>query len=153
MKFFTIDESDYPWHLLLDADPSPKRVDDYLKHGECIGAFEGDTLIGVFVVVENESNSADLMNICVAPEMRDRGYGKKLIAECIRRLHKKGIRRLDVGTGNSSIGQLAFYQKCGFRIISVDRDFFVRNYDNPLHENGIPCRDMIRLSLELDEVE
>ncbi|WCN36270.1 hypothetical protein [Aneurinibacillus uraniidurans] len=36
---------------------------------------------------------------------------------------------VEIGTGNSSIGQLALYQKCGFRIIGVDRDFFIKHYN------------------------
>ena len=60
-----------------------------------------------------------------------------------------GYKTIEVGTGNSSIGQLALYQKCGFRITSIDRDFFIRNYEDDIFENGIWCRDMIRLSQDL----
>lgn len=56
---------------------------------------------------------------------------------------------LMIGTGNSSINQLALYQKCGFRVIGVERDFFINNYDEPIFENGIQCVDMIRLSIEI----
>ncbi len=61
----------------------------------------------------------------------------------------KGYRTIEVGTANSSIGQLAFYQKCGFRITGVDKDFFVRHYPEEIFENGIQCRDMVRLSQNL----
>jgi hypothetical protein len=44
---------------------------------------------------------------------------------------------------------LALYQKCGFRIVGVDLDFFIRHYPEKIYENGIQCRDMIRLSLDL----
>lgn len=56
-----------------------------------------------------------------------------------------GFETVEIGTGNSSIDQLAFYQKCGFRIAAIDPDFFIRHYPEPIFENGIQCRDMIRL--------
>jgi ribosomal protein S18 acetylase RimI-like enzyme len=59
------------------------------------------------------------------------------------------MHTLEVGTGNSSIGQLALYQKCGFRITGIDYNYFIRHYDEPIFENGIPCRDMIRLAIDL----
>lgn len=66
------------------------------------------------------------------------------------RKNKAAVRDLRiVGTGNSSLDQLAFYQKGGFRICGVDRDFFVQNYDQQIVENAIQCLDMIRLSMEL----
>ena len=61
----------------------------------------------------------------------------------------KGFKTIEVGTGNSSIEQLALYQKCGFRITGVDLDFFIRHYSEEIYENGIQCRDMIRLSKDL----
>ena len=51
-------------------------------------------------------------------------------------------------TGNSSLGELAFYQKSGFRITGVKRDFFA-DYDPPIFENGIRCLDMVILTLPL----
>lgn len=43
---------------------------------------------------------------------------------------------------------MAFYQKCGFRMLNVERDFFA-DYQPPIVENGIPCKDMILFSLDL----
>ena len=62
---------------------------------------------------------------------------------------KEKAKVLEVGTGNSSISQLALYQKCGFRIVSIDRDFFKKSYREKIVENEIECTDMIRLSMDL----
>ncbi|QGQ45538.1 GNAT family N-acetyltransferase [Metabacillus sediminilitoris] len=69
--------------------------------------------------------------------------------DAIQIARNKGYKTIEIGTGNSSIGQLAFYQKCGFRIIGVDLDFFIRHYPEEIFENGKHCRDMIRLSQDL----
>ncbi|WP_298614537.1 hypothetical protein [uncultured Odoribacter sp.] len=62
---------------------------------------------------------------------------------------RKGAQMLEVGTGNAGIGQLALYQKCGFTIIEIDFDFFRKNYTESIFENGIECRHMVRLSMDL----
>jgi hypothetical protein len=61
-----------------------------------------------------------------------------------------GTTKVVVGTGNSSLDALAFYQKLGFRMEAIDRDHFVRTYPLPIVENGIFCRDMVRLGLSME---
>lgn len=77
------------------------------------------------------------------------GIGKKLVLLAVEAAREAGLRTIELGTGNSSVGQLRVYQKCGFRIVGVDIDFFIRHYDQPIFENGIECRDMIRLKQDL----
>lgn len=149
MRFVELEEQDYPWDLLLDADPSRAMVDDWLARGTCIGLYDQELLVGEFVIAWLGDHEAELANIAVNPDRRGQGIGKLLVHECVDRARSAGMRRLHVGTGNAGIGQLALYQKCGFRIIGVDLDFFVRNYEEPITENGIPCRDMIRMRMEL----
>jgi hypothetical protein len=59
------------------------------------------------------------------------------------------FKTIEIGTGNSGVGQLVLYQKCGFRITGVDRDFFIRHYSEEIFENGIQIVDMIRLSQDI----
>lgn len=150
MTFTEIKKERIPWALLLEADPSKERVESYLHSGTVVGMFDGGSLVGVFVSSPVHENSVELLNIAVDANCRGRGYGKSLLAEAIGRARALGAREMTVGTGNSSIGQLAFYQKAGFRIVGVDRDYFTRNYPEAIEENGIPCRDLVRLSLVLD---
>ncbi len=56
---------------------------------------------------------------------------------------------MEIGTGNSSVNQLSLYQKCGFRITGIEHDYFTKHYEEEIVENGLLCRDMIRLSLDL----
>jgi hypothetical protein len=56
---------------------------------------------------------------------------------------------VEVGTGSTGVEQLYLYQKCGFRMTHIDRDFFVRHYSEPIVENGLVLRDMVRLSLDI----
>src|SRR5690606_14647009 len=86
----------------------------------------------------------------VREDCQGKGIGKRLIQYAIHLAGERNAKTVEIGTGNSSIGQLLLYRKCGFRITGIDRDFFVRQYEEAIYENGIQCRDMIRLSLELD---
>lgn len=58
----------------------------------------------------------EIMNIAVAEHLQGKGIGKKLLRHAIETAKGYGMSKLEVGTGNSSVSQLALYQKCGFRI-------------------------------------
>lgn len=138
-----------PMKLLLEADPSRKMVKEYVDRGQGFIAEIGKEIIGAFVLLPTRPGTVEIMNIAVAEENRGRGIGKQLIEEAIKISKKRKYKTIEVGTGNSSIGQLVLYQKCGFRITGIDSDFFITHYDEEIYENGIQCRDMIRLSQNL----
>lgn len=138
-----------PYGLLYEADPSREAVADYLERGECYAAFMGDTPAGVYVLLRTRPFTMELVNIAVDEAHRRKGIAKQMIAHCVERARESGCSVLEVGTGNAGIGQLALYQKCGFSITSVDIDFFRKHYPEPIFENGIECRHMVRLSMDL----
>jgi ribosomal protein S18 acetylase RimI-like enzyme len=142
-----------PYQLLLSADPSREIVQEYIKRGECFVAEIGHEIIGVYVLLPTRPGTVELVNIAVAQYMQGRGLGKQLVMDAVKRAKSKGFKTIEVGTGNSSISQLALYQKCGFRITGVDSDFFIRHYQEKIFENGIQCRDMVRLSHYLQKGE
>lgn len=138
-----------PMDLLLLADPSREFVEEYIKRGDCFIAEKDKQILGVYVLLPTRLNTVELVNIAVAEDQQTKGIGKQLVMNAIQIAKTKRYKTIEVGTGNSSIGQLALYQKCGFRIIGVDLDFFIKHYSEEIVENGIQCRDMIRLSLDL----
>ncbi len=139
----------YPYQLLYDADPSAEIVEDYLERGECYGFFEEKKLIGTIVLLKTRPKTVEIMNIAIVEEKRGQGYGKNLITQAINIAQKSGATTIEIGTGNSSIDQLALYQKCGFRVTHIEKNHFTKYYEKPIFENGIECRDMIRLSISL----
>jgi ribosomal protein S18 acetylase RimI-like enzyme len=138
-----------PYDLLLLADPNRKLVETYLKRGYCYLATYQHKCIGVVVFIHTRPETMEIVNVAVSAESQGRGVGRKLVLYAIERARALETKTLEIGTGNSSIQQLLLYQKCGFRIIGVDRDFFIRHYPEPIFENGIQCRDMIRMSMDL----
>ncbi|WP_083910495.1 GNAT family N-acetyltransferase [Effusibacillus pohliae] len=138
-----------PLHLLLLADPSQKLVEGYIKRGQCFIAEVNDQVIGVYVLLPTRPETVEIVNLAVDENYQGKGIGKQLVFHAIQNATLHGYKTIEIGTGNSSVGQLALYQKCGFRITGIDRDFFIRHYTEEIFENGIQCRDMIRLSQDL----
>jgi len=138
-----------PKSLLLLADPSERQIDAYVQRGLTYVAKQEDNIIGVYVILETRPKTMEIMNIAVVEHMQGKGIGKRLLKHAIEAAKEYGVSKLEVGTGNSSVSQLALYQKCGFRIFSIDFDYFSKHYEEEIIENGIVCRDMIRLAMEL----
>lgn len=138
-----------PMELLTAADPSPQKIEGYLQRGDCYVAVSSGEVAGVYVLIPTRPDTVELVNVAVAEEHQGKGLGKRLVTEAVSAAREAGCTTIELGTGNSSINQLALYQKCGFRITGVDIDYFTRHYAEPIVENGMLCRDMIRLSQDL----
>jgi ribosomal protein S18 acetylase RimI-like enzyme len=138
-----------PMELLLEADPSETKVKGYLSEGSCFIAEEKQAILGVYVIQPIKPGIAEITNISVKTTSQGKGIGKQLIQHAIGQARTDGYASLEVGTGNSSIDQIAFYQKCGFRLVAIEPNFFLRHYDMPIFENGIQCRDMVRFHYAL----
>ncbi len=146
---------EYFLDLLLLADPSREMVLGYLYSGYLFAMFDDDAVDGVIhllplVTTDLEQKTIEIKNIAVQPQ--GRGYGKELIRYALQFCKEQGYHKVIVGTGNSGIDNLAFYQKAGFRFQSIIRDFFTSQYPEPIFEHGIQCRDMIMLELDIQNL-
>ena len=150
MKVRKLDSNEIPpMDLLLSADPTKEHVEEYFRRGQCFIAEDKGQVIGVYVLLPTRSRTVELVNIAVAKEKQGYGLGKQLVHHAIQIAKNEGYKTMEIGTGNSSIGQLALYQKSAFRITGIDRDFFIQHYYEEIFGKSIRCRDMIRLSQDL----
>lgn len=138
-----------PMNLLLFADPSERLVRNYTARGTCYVLEKREKVIGVYVLLPTRPDTVELVNVAVDENYHGQGFGKQLVLHAIQEAKRKGYRTIEIGTGNSGVTQLALYQKCGFRMVSIDRDFFLRHYEEPIYENGIQIVDMVRLEIDL----
>ncbi|MCQ9290287.1 N-acetyltransferase [Staphylococcus hyicus] len=138
-----------PMDLLLLADPSYQRVMEHLKSGICMVYKEDNCIVGSYILVMLDSERIELVNIAVKASKQGVGIGKKLLDHAIAYATENQFKEMIVGTGNSSINQIAFYQKAGFRLIDVIFDFFIQDNEAPIYENGVWCRDMLRFKKQL----
>ncbi|WP_075980670.1 GNAT family N-acetyltransferase [Bacillus massilinigeriensis] len=147
LKKISLGERDQLIPYLLLADESEEMVKEYLDEGDLYAVYIEDQIAGVALFIEDSSSIVELKNIALTPNWRGRGIGREII-QSLFNLYRGKYRKMIVGTANSSIDNIAFYQKCGFRITSIRKDFF-RQYPEPIFEDGIQALDMIMFEKEL----
>lgn len=119
---------------------------------DCYVALEDGGVVGSCILDDESGSMAEIVDISIDPKRRKKGIGIILLRYAIKTAKGRGFKRLLANVANSSIGWLAFYQKEGFRITGIEKNYFsyfLREGDKPTLENGIERRDMIRLALDL----
>jgi ribosomal protein S18 acetylase RimI-like enzyme len=138
--------------LLRLADDSADQVLSYYQKGTLFvhdGPDSGP--VGIVLAIDGPEGSVELKAVAVAESLQGRGLGTHMLLAVLDELRARGVTRVVVGTSSSGIGQLAYYQKVGFRLARIERDFFTpeRGYPDGLVENGIPVRDMVWMDQEI----
>jgi ribosomal protein S18 acetylase RimI-like enzyme len=134
------------WVPVLELADEPEPLRAYLQDGELYGVTAADGAPrAAILVIDQEPGVAELRAVAVAEREQGRGLGSRLVAAVLDALAERGVERVIVGTASSGVRQLAFYQRCGFRLSHVERDYFSeeRGYPPGLVEHGIPVRDMV----------
>ena len=142
-------QADVPMELLLLADPSEELIREYLPNATVLVANHESDIVGAVVMVGTRPRTMEIMNISVYERYQNQGIGKQLLLKAIEQARNSKVKTLEIGTGNPGVVQMLLYQKCGFRIVGVELDYFRKLHNEPIMENGIECRDMIRMRLEL----
>jgi ribosomal protein S18 acetylase RimI-like enzyme len=133
--------------ILHDADEDERRMYTLLTDGVHTSylAYIDNYVQPVGAICMHWSQpTSEIEYIAIIDQLRGQGYGKSLIDRLLQEAASRNVRAVLVGTANSSLATIAFYQKCGFRMYAVRPDFF--SYIRPpLSENGIAMRDMLVL--------
>lgn len=149
MKYVETTAAEIPIELLLQADPSIENIRSYIDSGLVFAAMERDAVVGVVIAGFLSDKTMELYNVSVSEEFQKQGVGTKLIKFVLTALKSKDVTRIEVGTGSFGY-QLTYYQRVGFRVDSVLKDHFVKNYPEPIFESGIQLKDMLRLYINLE---
>jgi N-acetylglutamate synthase-like GNAT family acetyltransferase len=102
------------------------------QDGQAIGA----------ATMQWRGDPCEIMELAIAPDRHGQGLGKQLVAWLVEEACRRGKSAVLVGTANSSIDNIAFYQKAGFRMDHIRPDYFWY-YRQPHYEDGIQIRDML----------
>jgi ribosomal protein S18 acetylase RimI-like enzyme len=140
---------------LLDlADDAVEQVRSYYQTGTLFALDTPDgEPVAMILAISEPDGAVELKAVAVAPAMHGQGIGTRLLRAVLEQLRTDGATRVIVGTSSAGIGQLAYYQKAGFRFWKIERDYFspARGYPEDTEENGIPLRDMVWMDQELAE--
>ena len=71
-----------------------------------------------YAVLSVAAGEAHILNICVTPELRSRGYGEKLLDELLFRARATKVRQIFLEVRPSNETALALYRKKGFHQVA-----------------------------------
>ena len=135
--------------LFSEADDSESQIASYRDLGEVLVALDDGKIVG-HVQIIGHAGVAEIKSIAVYEEKRSLGIGTMLIQAALERCREMDVRLVKLATAAASTDALKFYQRQGFRMRRIIRDFYVpeRGY-RPYVLNGIPLLDEVILDLEL----
>lgn len=138
-----------PLSLLMEADPSTALIDNYRDTPHAWRIADQGKTVAAAILQQRNAQDWELMNIAVEPSHQSQGLGTQLLATLIHYVCEQGGQTLYVATG--TIGYpLFFYQLAGFRVVAVERDYFLQHYNEALFEDGLQHKDRLILSLALN---
>lgn len=138
-----------PMDLLLMADPHEEEVQHYIKCSIILQALIKGKPVGVLALTPETKQVAEIRNIAVAPEWREKGIAGQLLKDAAALATRLGYNTLQVCTGNSSIRPFQVYQQYGFGLTDVRWNHFTLHYPEPIIEDGIVCRHQLVLTKQL----
>ena len=129
--------------ILLLAEPSERSLRWSLDHlSDAVYAMLRDGRPVAAATVRWEGDPCEIVELGVAESEQGQGLGKRFVAWLVDEARRRGKRAIEVGTPNASLDNIAFYQKCGFRMHHVRQDYFW--YDRrPRFEHGIRVQDLL----------
>jgi len=154
---------DIDWHigtrdelrpLFEFAEDSRTQLAEYLYQGKVLVARRGSAMVGhLQLVTTTRAGDIELKHMAVVPDQRRTGVGRALVVDAIRRCGAEGLSRMVVATAAADTGNLRFYQRLGFRFLSVEREAFTTatGYPDAIVIDGIALLDRVWLSQGLDD--
>lgn len=133
-------------NLLLEADPSEKMIEKYLKDGDLFVLRYKEDVACIAVVTKLDNDTVELKNIVTKEAFRGKGYAKKMI-KYLADNYKQRYKKMLVGTTENNI---PFYVKQGFdKYEKTIKKFFIDNYDKDIWDGDLHCIDMYYYSKDL----
>lgn len=147
---FDGDRTDLLWSFRL-AEDSESVLAGYLGLGVVWVARDTDRQVVGHLQAVSAEDAWEVLNTAVSQEHRGTGIGRRLLDVAVRAARRAGARRVVLATATADIGNLRFYQRCGFRMDRVVSDAFgpETGYPDGIEIDGIPLRDQVWFALEL----
>ena len=106
-------------------DRLEENLEEVLKQGLSLGAYEGSRLIGIAIAERREWNkSLWVWDFHIDAEYQGKGIGTKLINTLAKQAKEAGLRVMVCETQNTNVPAIQFYRKVGFEIEGVDLSYY-----------------------------
>jgi N-acetylglutamate synthase-like GNAT family acetyltransferase len=140
-----------PYKLLMLADEEMQAIERYIHQSDVYVVENNNEVIGVYVIYPVDSYTAEIKAIAVDEAWQNHGIGKSMIRDAETRSREKGLKEILIGTPTIASKQIQIYQKAGFELFDVRKNFFLTFYMNPIFEDGVQIRDMAMLKKKLGD--
>ncbi|MBB6480345.1 GNAT family N-acetyltransferase [Spirochaeta isovalerica] len=149
MKIDRIPSHYLPHAILYLADEDDQQIAKYKDSALWWAARIDGEVVGTIGLLELSTDQAEIVSVAVGEKYQNRHIGSQLVETAIAYAKEKGFRDVLIKTGNCGLSQIGLYQKCGFRIDSVKRNYFLGKYENSIYENGIRCCDQVVMNYRI----
>jgi uncharacterized protein YhfF len=149
LKTKQIKNDDVPYELIYLADEDDDQIKKYKDSSTFWATMDDEEIIGIIGLNEINKESTEIVCVAVDEEYQNKKIGTNLIEKTISYSKEKKYKEMIIKTGNCGIGQLYLYQRCGFRFDSINKNYMIDNYKNPIYENDIQCIDQIILKYRI----
>jgi [ribosomal protein S18]-alanine N-acetyltransferase len=106
-----------------------------------------DGTITGFVLAFAAADEAEVLAICVAPEHRRSGLGRKLLRRLERDLANRAITRLFLEARVSNFGARRLYEQAGFLETGRRRTYYEASAGSPAEDAVTMAKDLVRPSV------
>ena len=140
---------DVAWSF-REAEDSEELLNSYIDLGRVwVSVTASGETVGHLQAVPRAGRVWEVTNTAVVELHRGRGVGRALLARAVDEARSAGMSRVVLATATADIGNLRFYQRCGFRMTHVVQDAFgpAQGYPAALKIDGIPLRDQVWFEL------
>lgn len=153
------DQINFSMELIHLDKPYVKRFDDYLdaetlqryanflQQGLSLGAFDGDSLVGVAIAEAQAWNSSLwVWEFHVTETHRKMGIGRQLMDALVARGQAAGLRAIFCETQTTNVPAINFYRKMGFTVDGFNLSFYT-NEDWPDGEVAVFMKKTLTVNL------
>ena len=138
-----------PYSLLLLADETKEAIDKYIHQSVIYVLGYAQEIIAVCATAMISEGVMEIKNIAVREDWQNKGVGYRFLLDIIDKAREQECSELIICTPDCAKKQLYLYQKAGFRISDIVRDYYRNHYPEPIIENGIELKDMAILKMSL----
>lgn len=138
--------------LFRFADESDASILRYRDQGVLHVLYgDGGEIVGQILVCRHAyAASATIESVALEKSYRRKGLGSALVRGVLARLTDEGVSQVEVGTAAGDTSNLRFYQYLGFRLRTVQRDFFrPPHYPVSVDPECIPLQDRVVCDIAL----
>lgn len=106
-------------------DHLEEHMEEVLKQGLSLGAYDGSKLIGIAITEKREWNKTFwIWDFHIDSDYQGKGVGSKLMNALSKKAKGSGSRVMVCETQNTNVPAIQFYRKMGFEIDGIDLSYY-----------------------------